>query len=93
MSDLLGPFFETASKVISEMNLSLSQMAWEDLASQSHRFRSTCGGLGASRMAELCGLIERSAKTKNVAIAFSSLQDLDQELIVVSQVLRKELLS
>jgi len=59
---------------------------WNGLAKATHHFKSTCSGIGAQRMAEICKSIERAAAEPDLRGEIEGLLGrAEQEFLVARQ--------
>ena len=65
LGNIINRYLDESQGTIAEIQRAVTQDDWEDLRRSAHKLKSGSANLGGVTVAELCSLIEKSAKHKS----------------------------
>lgn len=91
LGELIDLFLQDAPARMTVIRDAVAREDWQALSAAAHSLKGSCGSLGAVRMAELCGRLERYGRSGGTrADAERILTDLDGEAELVCEALKRE---
>jgi HPt (histidine-containing phosphotransfer) domain-containing protein len=91
LAELIDLFLEDAPTRISSMREAIAREDWSDLGAWAHSLKGSCGSLGATHMADLCGKLEAMGRHGGVRADAERIQrDLESQYELVREALARE---
>jgi HPt (histidine-containing phosphotransfer) domain-containing protein len=89
LDEVIHVFLEDAPMRLTALGAAVGDGIVEAVAREAHGLKGSALGLGASRMAQICELLEHSARAGSLEDSSRRLQRVTHELEAVSQELRR----
>jgi CheY-like chemotaxis protein len=91
LSGLIALYLKDAEPRLEKMAGALNRRDVPDLAAAAHSLKGTSNNLGARRLGELCGRLEKEAKAGNLEAAATTLPVVQEEFSRVKEALEQEI--
>ena len=91
LAELIELFLQDAPVRLGAIREAIAGEDWAQLAASAHSLKGSCGSLGAVRMADLCGRLERYGRSgRDRREAEQMFKELEAESLLVRDALERE---
>ncbi len=87
----INSFLSGAEDIFSEIEETIKQKNGDEIKKSAHKFKTTCGIVGAKIMTEICEKLEAAGLSNNIEEAEKLFKDLVSEFTVVEGILQDQL--
>ncbi|HEX3942914.1 MAG TPA: MHYT domain-containing protein [Rhizomicrobium sp.] len=89
LSQIMSRFLDEAPTLVTSIHAAQANGNWESVYRAAHSLKSSSAVMGARRLSERCARIESSARTQDTTVVAQELSELDAELGIAMDGLRR----
>jgi HPt (histidine-containing phosphotransfer) domain-containing protein len=90
VSELIDIFFQQSPKIIAELEAGVNSNDAQVIEKMAHKFKGSCGNIGAARLQALCAELEQIGKAKELSKAKVLFSLIPQNYREVCEVLKRD---